>query len=108
MTSAERRKSPRYAVRVPVRMEAEGASAEGHLHDICRDAIFVESDRTWPADTELGLSMDLPGTDGTVEARGRVVRVTTGEPGAQGMAVIFTETTPTAVGRIDLFLGKQS
>jgi len=37
-----------------------------------------------------------------------VIRLTEGEGDARGMAVLFTEATPAAATRIDLFLSRES
>ena len=109
MTNTERRKSFRYAARVPVRLGTGAASIEGHVHDICRDAVMVETARVWPVDTELQLSMELPGSDEPIELKGRIVRIADGVDGApRGMAVLFTDVTPAAVAQIDIFLAGQA
>jgi len=109
MTITERRKSSRHAARIPVRLGTGAASIEGHVHDICRDAVLVETGRAWPVDTELQLSMQLPGSEEPIEVKGRIVRIADGADGApRGMAVLFTDVTPAAVARIDIFLEHQA
>jgi hypothetical protein len=102
----ERRKSPRKPADLPVRCMADGRSFPGRLRDICRDAALVEVHEALPLDARVVLTVDLPGA-GTVEVAGRVIRVTEGEGDARSMAVLFTDATPAAATRIDLFLSRE-
>jgi hypothetical protein len=102
----ERRKSPRFAVEVPVRLTVAGSSFPGHLKDVCRDAVLVETHRSLPIDTEVTVAMALPGTRGPLEVGGRVIRVTPGEGDAQRLAILFTDVTPAAETRIDFFIAQ--
>jgi hypothetical protein len=104
----ERRRNPRVAVDVPVTVRAEGAEHAGRLRDICRDAALVETDRSWPMETELGLRMELPGTGGPIEITGKVIRLAPGEGGKQGVAILFTDVTAAAGMRIDFFVALQT
>lgn len=106
MTGPERRKSPRKVAELPVRCRVEGRSFPARLHDICRDAALIEAHESHPVDTRIVLAMDLPGA-GAVEIAGRVIRVSQGEGDARGMAVLFTDATPAAATRIDLFIHRQ-
>jgi hypothetical protein len=105
--TAERRKSPRKSVDLPVRCVADGRAFPGRLRDICRDAALVESHQACALQTRVVLAMDLPGA-GAVEVAGRVIRLARGEGDARAMAVLFTDATPAAATRIDLFLSKES
>ena len=105
MTGSERRKSPRKPADLPVRCMADGRSFPGRLRDICRDAALVEAHEALPLDARVVLTVDLPGA-GTVEVAGRVIRLTDTEGDARGMAILFTDATPTAATRIDLFLSR--
>ena len=107
MATDERRRHPRFEARVPARLEAGADCIEGEVHDICRDAVFVQAGRTWPTETELRLTLQLPGADGLVQLPGRVVRVSIEEGAGRGMAVLFTEVNPAAVARIDMFLARR-
>ena len=105
MTGPERRKSPRKPADVPVRCQAEGRTFPGRLRDICRDAALVDVHEALPLDTRVLLAMHLPGV-GAVEVTGRVIRLAEGEGDARGIAVLFTDATPSAATRIDLFLSR--
>jgi hypothetical protein len=90
----------------PVRVSVQGEDLVARLHDICRDAALVASERVWPLGTEVGLAMQLPGADEVLEVGGTVVRLATGaEP--SGMAVLFSGLTPSAATRIDLFIAER-
>jgi hypothetical protein len=103
---ADRRKNPRRAVDLPVRCRAEGRSFPGRLKDICRDAALIEAHEACPLGTPVSLTLNLPGA-GAVEVAGRVIRLAAGEGDARGIAVLFTEATPAAATRIDLFLSRE-
>jgi hypothetical protein len=102
----ERRKNPRKPADVPVRCQAEGRTFPGRLRDICRDAALVDVHQPVPLETRVVLTLDLPGV-GMVEVAGRVIRLAEGEGDARGIAVVFTDATPTAATRIDLFLARE-
>jgi Tfp pilus assembly protein PilZ len=102
----ERRKNQRFAVEVPVRLTVAGSSFPGHLKDVCRDAVLVETHRTFPIDTEVAVVMALPGTGGPLQVDGRVIRVAPGEGDAQRLAILFTSVTPAAETRIDFFIAQ--
>jgi hypothetical protein len=104
--SDERRKNPRFPVDVPVRLTAGGTSFPGHLKDVCRDAVLVETHRPMPIDSEVSVAMALPGTGGPLEVGGRVIRVAPGEGDAQRLAILFTSLTPAAETRIDFFIAQ--
>jgi hypothetical protein len=105
VSGAERRKSPRKAVDLPVRCLVDGRSFPGRLRDICRDAALIEAHQACPLDTRMVLALELPGA-GAVELAGRVIRLAGGEGDAHGMAVLFTGATPAVATRIDLFLSR--
>jgi hypothetical protein len=84
---------------------ADGRSFPGRLRDICRDAALVEVHEALPLDARVVLTVELPGA-GTVEVAGRVIRVTEGEGDARSMAILFTDATPAAATKIDLFLSR--
>jgi hypothetical protein len=107
VSGAERRKSPRRAADLPVRCVAEGRSFPARLKDICRDAALIEAHQACPLESRVVLALELPGA-GALEVAGRVIRLTAGEGDARAMAVLFTEATPTAATRIDLFLSRES
>lgn len=106
MKGHERRKSPRKPADVPVRCHAEGRTFPGRLRDICRDAALVDVHDTLPLEARVVLTMDLPGV-GMVEVAGRVIRLAEGDGDARGVAVLFTDATPAAATRIDLFLSRE-
>jgi hypothetical protein len=104
--SDERRKNPRFQVEVPVRLTVAGAAFPGHLKDVCRDAVLVETHRALPIDSEVAVAMALPGTGGPLEVGGRVIRVTPGDGDSQRVAILFTAVTPAAETRIDFFIAQ--
>ena len=102
----ERRRSPRFAVEVPVRLTSGGDAFPGRLRDVCRDAVLVETHRALPVDAEVAVAMALPGTGGPLEVGGRVIRIDAGEGDAQRLAILFTSVTPAAATRIDFFIAQ--
>jgi hypothetical protein len=102
----ERRKHQRFAVDVPVRLTATGHSFPGHLKDVCRDAVLVETHRVLPIDSEVAVAMALPGTGGPLEVGGKVIRVAPGDGDAHRLAILFTNLTPAAETRIDFFIAQ--
>ncbi len=104
---SERRRQPRFAVDVAVRLTAGGATFPGSLCDICRDAAWVESERALALGEEVTVVVELPGTGGPMAIEGRVVRVGPGEKAPHGGAVLFKELSPMVAARIDFFVALQ-
>jgi hypothetical protein len=105
--SSERRRQPRFAVDVAMRLTAGGASFPGFVCDICRDAAWVESEHSLALDEQVAVAMELPGTGGPMMIEGRVVRVGPGEKATHGAAVLFKELPPMVATRIDFFVALQ-
>lgn len=100
----ERRKHPRFKVRVDARLALGAERFPGRLRDICRDAALLEVDRTVEVGSEVAVELDLPGAGGSLQAVGRVVREAEGQDGSRVIAILFSDLTPTAGTRIDFFL----
>jgi len=104
--SEERRRNPRFAVEVPVRLTSGGAAFPGRLKDLCRDAVLVETTHGLPIDAMVAVAMALPGTGGPLEVGGKVIRVVRGDGEEQRLAILFTSVTPAAETRIDFFIAQ--
>jgi hypothetical protein len=104
----ERRKNPRFAVDVPVRLTAGSLTTHGQVRDICRDAVLVEVEAPQALDSTVTLLLELPGTGGPLRVVGRVVRLAPGTEGRHGAAVLFTDVPPAAEARIDFFVALQT
>lgn len=103
----ERRRSPRVLADVPARISAGDELIEGRVHDICRDAVLVYAERSWPVGTIVSVETELPRVKGTLRLRGPVVRLADAEGEGPGMAILFDGLDVQARMRIDLFLSEQ-
>ena len=104
----ERRKHPRYPVKMPVTVTHEEESHTVLVKDICREAVFVEIKRVLPVGTEVTVTFGLPGKDGPLQVGGRVVRVAAKEEASgPGIAILFNPMTPAAEVRLDFFISLQ-
>jgi hypothetical protein len=103
----ERRKSPRVAFDAAARLTIGDERIDGRVRDICRDAVLVETERTFPLQTEVTVETELPKVTGAIRASGRVIRHARGHDGAQAMAILFDEISAEATLRIDLFVSEQ-
>ena len=108
MTEPDRRRYPRFKVKVPVQIAFGSERLTGLLMDLCRDAALIESATAIPVDSEVILAAELPGTGGPVQAVGKVVRLSPGPGGNHDMAVLFTDLSPAAETRIDYFIALQT
>jgi hypothetical protein len=99
----ERRKHPRFKVRVEARLALGPERLRGHLRDICRDAALVEVDRSVSPGSEVALELDLPGGGDPLRAVGQVVREAS-EDGSHVVAVLFDDLNPAAETRIEFFV----
>jgi hypothetical protein len=72
-----------------------------------RDAALVETERSFPLQTEVMLETELPKVTRAIRAAGRVVRHAGGHDGAQAMAILFDEVSAEVALRIDLFVCEQ-
>lgn len=108
MIHRDRRKHPRYPVKMPVTVTHEDESLTVLVKDICREAVFVEVQRVLTLGAEVTVTFGLPGKDGPLRVGGRVVRVASNdEPGGPGIAILFNEMTPAAQVRLDFFISLQ-
>jgi hypothetical protein len=105
-TPDDRRRKQRHLVGLPARLISGGETVSCRLQDVCRDAAFVEAERWFPLESEVTLSMDLPGVDGPAQAKGTVIRLAPGAVGRHGMAVIFGELPEADQARIDRFISQ--
>jgi hypothetical protein len=103
----ERRRSPRVAVDATARLTIGSEQIEARVRDICRDAVLVESERSFPLQTEVAFETELPKVSGAIRASGRVIRHAKGQDGSQAMAILFDQIAPEATLRIDLFVSEQ-
>jgi hypothetical protein len=104
----ERRKHPRFKVRVGVQLALGAERFPGQLRDLCRDAALVEVEREVAVGSEVALAVQLPGTGGPLQVVGHVVRTAAGDHGGLDIAVLFSEVTPAAETRIDFFIALQA
>jgi hypothetical protein len=103
----ERRRSPRVAVDVPVRLTVGQESVPGRLRDICRDAALVEVHRDCALGTTVSLMFGLDDDAGPLQVSGEVIRLAPGDGDARAVAVLFRDLPPAAEGRIEMFLARQ-
>jgi hypothetical protein len=104
--SKERRRSPRYELRAPLRLILGDEALPGLLRDICRDAALVESPRELPLETPVTLSLDLPVAGGALQVSGRVVRQSAPEAEVHPLVILFGDLPPAVATHIDLLLAK--
>ena len=103
----DRRRSQRFAVKVPARISHGAESFPGILKDLCKDAALVEGQKVLPLSTEVALTLSLPGTGGPLQAAGEVVRVGPGDHGGHDMAILFKDLSAAAETRIEFFIAIQ-
>jgi hypothetical protein len=103
----EQRRSPRAAVDAAGRLTIGDETINCRVRDICRDAALVETERSFPLQTEVTLETELPRVTGAIRATGRVVRHAGGHDGAQAMAILFDEISADVALQIDLFVSEQ-
>ncbi len=102
----ERRRSPRIVADVPARLTVGPNSFDALLHDVCRDAALVESDRDLPLGTLVKMETALPRVSGPVHATGQVIRVAGYGDGRHSAAILFDDLEPGSRMRIDLFVSE--
>ena len=108
----ERRASVRVSVDFPVGLSkiaqvtvtaASGESLRGRARDLCKDAVLVEADRSFPLGTELNIAFEASGSGPPLELEGKVVRMGPRKPGV--MAIAFSNITPESQAAIDALIG---
>jgi uncharacterized protein (TIGR02266 family) len=105
----ERRKHPRYPVKMPVSVTSGSRTLAVLVKDISREAVFVNAEEPFPEGAEVTVTFGLPGKDGPLKVPGRVVRAAReGGEGGPGMAILFRELTPAAQVRLDFFIALQA
>ena len=105
---AERRKNPRVVVTdVGARVTVGSETFDGKVQDICRDAVLVDIDRSFPLQTEVTIECELPGVKGLIRASGHVIRLAPYEDGRHSVAVLFEDLPREHHLRIDMFISEQ-
>jgi PilZ domain len=102
----ERRRSPRIVADVPARLTVGGETFDALLHDVCRDAALVESDRELPLGTTVAMETTLPRVPGPVRATGSVIRIAGYGDGRHSVAILFDELEAASRMRVDLFVSE--
>ena len=72
---AERRRFPRYSVRIEAAIETPEATQPAAVRDVSRGGAFVTTTSPQPIGTELQIRMSMPGEQAEEALDGRVVRV---------------------------------
>ncbi len=103
----ERRRSPRVVADAAACLTIGSETIDARVRDICRDAVLVETTRSFPLQTEVSLQTELPKVTGEIRASGRVIRLAPGADGSQAMAILFDDISAEAMLRIDLFVSEQ-
>ena len=101
----ERRRSKRAEFIVRVGYATVDEFFSDFSRDINEGGLFIETDFPCPLGTEVSLSFQLPGTDETIETRGRVVREaseTLDQPA--GMGIEFEALSDNVRARIDVLV----
>jgi hypothetical protein len=104
---ADRRRSPRVAVDLPVRLTIGNASLPGRVRDLCRDAALVEVHRECALGSEVTLTFDLGDEGSAIQVTGEIIRLAPTDGDARGVAVLFRNLAPQAEGRIEMFLSRE-
>ena len=110
---AERRTSLRVPVDFPVTLSesskvsttvtSDGESFRGRARDLCKEAVLVEADRSFPRGTELNVVLEANGTSAPLELSGKVVRM--GPRKSDVMAIAFSDISPENQAAIEALLG---
>ncbi len=89
-----RRQAERFSVapmytEIRARRESESPEMSGHIYDVSATGIRLELDEPVTPGDELAIVMDLPGSDGSVDAQGTVVWLhdELDDPGPRRMAL---------------------
>ncbi len=108
MSAEDRRRHPRVRLDAPARLKVEGRLVEASVRDICRDAVLVEANVWFPLGTALQVRIDLPAPHPPIQSAGRVLRLTPGEQGSHGMALLFEDISKGDQLRIDFLVEQAS
>jgi RNase P/RNase MRP subunit p29 len=103
----DRRKHPRFVVDLAVRITGTFGAITGRVCDICRDAVWIESEAESAPNADIMLSIEFPEGPST-DIAGRVIRTGPGDRLPHGMAVLFTSVSPATSTAIDFFIASQS
>jgi Tfp pilus assembly protein PilZ len=98
VSEADRRRSPRYSVGLPVQVKTGADICSGQLTSISRLGALVQTERAFPVGATLHLIVDLP--SGALEVHGHVVRThTAGDVHFHG--ILFAPLAETALAQLD-------
>jgi len=101
MSEADRRRSPRYSVGLPVRVRAGADAGPGQLKSISRLGAMVESENHHAVGTSIHLLIELP--DDVVEVRGQVVRADAAG-GVHSLGIMFAPLAQADLVKLDALM----
>ncbi|MFI5183766.1 MAG: PilZ domain-containing protein [Vicinamibacteria bacterium] len=101
MSEADRRRSPRYTVGLPVQVQAGADACEGQLTSISRLGALVQAEKAFPVGETLHLVVNLP--EGVLEVHGHVVRTDT-SGGVHSHGILFAPLAEAALSKLDSLL----
>jgi type IV pilus assembly protein PilZ len=101
-SKSERRRSERTDCVVSVSYSSVDELFTEFTRDINEGGLFIETNLPLDSGTSVSMRFALPGSDGTIQTRGRVVRVCRGNDGElAGMGIEFEPLSESASRAID-------
>lgn len=113
LDGSERRRNTRVPVDFPIALSEnsevtvtvtrDGDSLRGRARDLCKEAVLVEAEHSFPLGTELHVVLELNGSSRPLELSGKVVRMGPRKSGV--MAIAFSDISAESQAAIDAMLG---
>lgn len=98
----DRRRAERAQVTVRIDYATVDEMFSEFTRDINEGGLFIETDKPHEPGTEVSMQFHLPGSAEALRTVGRVVRISSGQPGTPaGMGIEFDELTPDDRVKID-------
>jgi hypothetical protein len=101
---ANRRRYRRRRIDAPAQLRVGSRQLDARVRDLCHDAVLLETSAWFPLGTDVEVLMEVPGPHPPLRALGRVLRLTPGEQGMHGLAVLFTDISVADMLRIDFIV----
>jgi hypothetical protein len=103
----ERRRTPRWPLRVEVSWSFAGVKGSGKTEDLNAQGFFLCTDTYAPLKALVEFALDLPDQGGPAKVSGRVVRVARRENDTPGFAVEFENIDESVGTRIEALAARE-
>ena len=109
----EKRCNSRYHVHIKVEYKTKGMFLSNYVTNISKGGVFIETKEPFPVSSEIDLALELPESQSTIHAQGRVAWTYDIKKGGplvvvHGMGIKFTDIKPDEIKALETYIEELS